>query len=113
MFGSFFGVGASVAGDRELRQRFHRLSSVNNQLVILCSVAMWYCFWPTVLAGFSSGDKRHRIIVNAVLSQTSAVVTSYAAASLRNPHNLFDVVSSADVYFFTTCDFSRKLCRLE
>lgn len=99
--------------NKELCLQCRRLVSVNNQLVILYSVTMCFCLWPTVLAGFSVGDKRHRIIVNAILSQTSAVVTSFAAASLINSDNLFVVVSIRTFCLKTILYSSRKSFKLD
>ena len=94
MFGSFFGVAASVTCAKQSPRGKRLTTTAQHQLFVLISIILSFCLWPTVFAGTSSGEKKHRVIVNAVLSQSAAVVSSFAAASLLNPQNLFDVVCS-------------------
>lgn len=91
LFGSVFGVGASVTSGWSATERKIPTGS-NIQIILICSSIMELCMWPAVFAGSTTGNKQHRIFVNTILAESAAVVTSYASSSLLNAQNRFDVV---------------------
>lgn len=93
IFGSLFGVAASLLADKKRKLKIGLTDCANSQMIALGSIALSFCLWPVILVGTSVGDKQQRIIVNTILSQSTSIVTSFVAASLCDSRNRFDVVS--------------------
>lgn len=110
VFGSLFGFGASLTCNRNTIHKTMTMRSCTH-VILLCSSVMEYCMWPLVFSGSTTGGKQHRIILNTILSESAAVVTSYAAASLINPHNLYDVVCRQVLKENVTDDVRLFLCK--
>ena len=91
VFGSFFGVAACLSSIPRKGHKFET-SSTNYFLCVLSSICS-FLFWPSFLSGSSLGDKKHRIVVNVLLSMMGATVAAFASTSLVDTDNKFSPVS--------------------
>lgn len=98
LFGSFFGLGSALVVWKQKLTPIHTphaqklRTSLMNNLCLLISSILTFCLWPEFLAALTSGDKKHRVIINAYLAMSCAVVTGFMAGSFADPKNRFSVV---------------------
>ncbi|KAI1286004.1 N-alpha-acetyltransferase 50 [Halotydeus destructor] len=93
VFGSFFGFGLSLMLWRyntDTRQK-RLYSSTMNQFFVLLSTLWLFCLWPICSSARVVGDKKHRIFLNNYLAMMAALIASFAASSLMDPHNRFSI----------------------
>jgi len=93
-FGSFFGVGLSIGSlNHDLRSKGKIEMTTRDHLTYLGSSIISFLFWPSFLTGFSDGDKRHRIVLNVLLSMMGGMVAAFGVSSAIDVEDKFSTVS--------------------
>nr|CAD7258198.1 unnamed protein product [Timema shepardi] len=57
----------------------------------VATIFLWL-FWPSFNAGLSTGDDKHRAVINTYLSLASCCVMAFATSAVVNKDNKFDMV---------------------
>lgn len=93
-FGSFFGFAVSVAFSSPESKRAYKLETSSRcQFFCIVSSVLSFVLWPSFLTGSSLGDKRHRIVLNVLLSMMGGIVSAFGVSSLSDDNNKFVAVS--------------------
>nr|CAD7458619.1 unnamed protein product [Timema tahoe] len=98
VFGAYFGLAVSLAlghgkviAKSEGEDSNEGSSYTSDIFAMIATIFLWL-FWPSFNAGLSTGDDKHRAVINTYLSLASCCVMAFATSAVVNKDNKFDMV---------------------
>nr|CAD7427515.1 unnamed protein product [Timema monikensis] len=98
VFGAYFGLAVSltlghgkVIAKSEGEDSNEGSSYTSDIFAMIATIFLWL-FWPSFNAGLSTGDDKHRAVINTYLSLASCCVMAFATSAVVNKDNKFDML---------------------
>ena len=98
-FGAYFGLGLSLALRNENKEKEgekRNTSTYASDIFAMIGTLFLWMYWPSFNGALASGNARHRVVINTVLSLCGSCVASFFTSSLfRKGFNMVDIQNAS------------------